>query len=408
MKPLDRTSDERPAPTVDPPPRRSLPHLLLLGAFLLIIFGVPIGQALVDKLIEKEDKPVFLTLFDRAPAEAHLRAFEKTLEGSSTVEKKVRPFFQYWRYKLLGGLGEKALAGTGRWFFYTPGMRYLVEPYFRDLDVKPPTDPLTTIVDFRRQLAAHGIELLVVPLPGKATIYPDRLVAGLKPGPAFGAHTARFIAELRHRGVSVLDLTPHFLAARKAQPNTALYMAADTHWTGDGVKLAAALLATEVRKQAWYAARTARRAYTRKALTVERRGDVPKMTKIPHQERLFVPERVAAYQVFDAAGKPYEDPEENKDAPILLLGDSFSRVFQTDAPEAAGLIANLAFELQLPLSSIINDGGASTLVRQALARDLTLLAGKKLVIYAFVERDIRLGLKGWQKIELWTKDELGK
>jgi hypothetical protein len=243
----------------------------------------------------------------------------------------------------------------------------------------------------------------VVPVPGKASVYPDRLARGAEPDVAVAAHTARFIAELRRRGVEVLDLDPVYHQARKQRPQVQLYMAADTHWTGEGVRLTAETIAALVRKQAWYRARKERTRYTRKRVTVPRRGDIPRMTRLPHQEQLFGEEQVRVYQVLDAEGELYEDPDEYAEAPILLLGDSFSRVFQTDEPESAGLIANLAYELQVPISSIVNDGGASTLVRQELARDLEILEGKKLVIYAFVERDIRFGMKGWQKIELWEE-----
>ena len=113
------------------------------------------------------------------------------------------------------------------------------------------------------------------------------------------------------------------------------------------------------------------------------------MTRIPREERLFPPESVPCWQVRSRHGdSPYQD---DAASPILLLGDSFARVF---------LIANLAFELQLPLTSIVNDGGASTLVRQELARDPEQLRGKRLVIWIFAERDARFGLQGWQRIQL--------
>lgn len=376
-------------------------HLTLLGIFLALIVVVPVAQAIIDVKVEEESKPFFLTLFTQSPSEKNLRDFEDKLEESSYFEQKVRPFFQYWRYYALRDLGEKALRGDEGWYFYTPGLRYLVEPYFRELTTPPKTDPVEAIADFRRQLKERGIRLLVVPVPGKASVYPDKLVGGLEPGVAYGDHTARFIGELRKKGVEVLALNPVYQAARKARPKEQLYMAADTHWTGAGVKLTAETIAAVVRKQPWYRAHKARTTYTRKTVKLKRRGDIPKMTRIPRQEQLFGEETVTAYQILDAEGELYEDPEAYKEAPILLMGDSFSRVFQTDEPESAGMIANLAYELHVPLSSIVNDGGASTLVRQALAQDLEILEGKKLVIYSFVERDIRFGMKGWPKIEIW-------
>jgi hypothetical protein len=54
----------------------------------------------------------------------------------------------------------------------------------------------------------------------------------------------------------------------------------------------------------------------------------------------------------------------------------------------------------MPLASIVNDGGASTLVRHELSRHWQLLEGKKLVIWEFVERDIRFGTEGWKYVPL--------
>jgi hypothetical protein len=48
----------------------------------------------------------------------------------------------------------------------------------------------------------------------------------------------------------------------------------------------------------------------------------------------------------------------------------------------------------------VNDGGASTLVRQQLSRRPELLRGKRLVIWEFVERDIYYGAEGWKAVPL--------
>ncbi len=402
-------SENAPRQTAKPSrPREFAPSVALFVVFGLIILGVPLAQAVIDVKIEKEDKPVFLTLFDQAPTEKNLRAFEKTLEQSSTVEQKLRPLFQYTRYRTLQALGEKALAGHDGWYFYTPGVRYLVEPYFRDLPKPPKTDPVLTLVDLQRQLKAHGVDLLVIPIPGKGTIYPDHLVSGLAATALVNTNTTRFINELRKKKIRVLNLAQVFRQARQAHPKIPLYMPSDTHWAGDGVKLAAATIAAKLRKMGWYQSWKTRRHYTRKRVVVKRPGDILKMTKIPYQETLFPKQKVSTYQVKTKAGELYEDAEDNSPAPILLLGDSFSRVFETDEPESAGLVANLAYELPVPVASIVNDGGASTLVRQALARDMESLAGKKLLIYTFVERDIRFGMKGWERIALWQDADNAK
>ena len=57
-------------------------------------------------------------------------------------------------------------------------------------------------------------------------------------------------------------------------------------------------------------------------------------------------------------------------------------------------VAHLALNPGFGLSSIISNGGASTLVRRQLARKPALLKGKQVVVWRFVERDIRFGAEG--------------
>ena len=131
---------------------------------------------------------------------------------------------------------------------------------------------------------------------------------------------------------------------------------------------------------------------------VKRRSDVAQMVKAPGIEEKYPPEDVLCYQVVQKNdGNPYRD---DPHSPVLVLGDSFLRIYQTDEPTSAGFVAHLAMKLRRPLASIVNDGGASTLVRQELARRAGFLQGKRLVIWEFVERDIRFGMEGWKEVSL--------
>jgi hypothetical protein len=139
-------------------------------------------------------------------------------------------------------------------------------------------------------------------------------------------------------------------------------------------------------------------AYDVKPATVHRLGDVVRMLQVPQIEQDIAPEDVSCQQIVrqDTQSPYHDDP----DAEILVLGDSFLRIYGQDEPQSAGFIAHLAYELRQPVASIVNDGGASTLVRQGLHRRPRLLTGKKLVIWEFVERDIRFGAEGWQRVPL--------
>jgi hypothetical protein len=52
------------------------------------------------------------------------------------------------------------------------------------------------------------------------------------------------------------------------------------------------------------------------------------------------------------------------------------------------------------MMSLVNDGGGSTLVREELCGQPAFLKNKKVVLWEFVERDIGIGLKGWQRTAL--------
>ncbi|SIN95935.1 hypothetical protein [Fibrobacter sp. UWB11] len=100
---------------------------------------------------------------------------------------------------------------------------------------------------------------------------------------------------------------------------------------------------------------------------------------------------------YDTTITPFKD--DFRKSEILILGDSFSRIYQTDSPVNAGWIAHFAKNMNRPVASIVSDGGASTLVREKLARKSSVLKGKKLLIWEFVERDLRFGAEGWKSVE---------
>jgi hypothetical protein len=370
----------------------------LAFAFLGVLFLVPLFQGIWEKVVEGESLRV-LRVFTQVPSETNLRSFEKELEDNSKVADALRPAFRQLRWWLMRDLGDKAVAAADGWAYYGPNIRYLAE---RDPRTQASQgraeDPADTVVDFAQQLGRRGIRLLLVPIPSKPSIAPERLRRGLAPSLALSVHTRRFMDELRGRGIDVFDLfTPLVREQSQSPDKPRLYLAADTHWTGEGARLAASLVAGHVRELLGASPPEPRHNYRREAVTVARRPDIPRMSRLPGEVSAFPSENTIAYRVFDEAGEPYAD---NDDAQILLLGDSFSRIYHTDEPGAAGLIANLAFELHTPLASIVNDGGASTLVRQELVRNLDLLKGKRLVIWTFAERDLRFGMKGWEKIAL--------
>jgi hypothetical protein len=354
------------------------------GFFLALIYCVPFAQAVAE--FSRGHWPRFLEIFTAAPTRQNLRAYDKQLEEDSLVAQAVRPWMQYSQFRLLGDAGEKVLLGRDGWLFYRPDLRYLLEPAEAE-------DPQRAILDFRDQLARQGIHLLMLPVPGKPTLYADRLTWRVNGDPIYSP-TRGLISRLRSAGVEAVDLFALFERLRtRAHP---YYLLRDTHWSGEAARIAAEFTAARLENLGWISLGDSR--YTVRSLLVARRSDIARMTRAPLIEASFSPERVDCEQVVDAAtGLPYHD---DPDSPVLVLGDSFLRMYQTDEPRSAGFIAHLARALRRPVASVVNDGGASTLVRQELARRAQLLRGKKIVVWEFVERDIRFGMEGWQRVPI--------
>ncbi len=155
-------------------------------------------------------------------------------------------------------------------------------------------------------------------------------------------------------------------------------------------------MAERILAQGWYKAGDV--TYDTRPAMVRRLGDVLQMLQVPQIERQFEPEAIDCSQVMRPDGGGIFRPTPQSE--ILVIGDSFLRIFEQDEPLAAGLIAHLSRALRRPVAALVSDGGASTLVRQELYRRPALLAGKKVVVWEFVERDIRLGAEGWQLVPL--------
>jgi hypothetical protein len=319
------------------------PHqYLFLSWFLAVIFAVPLSQA-----------PRILSVGDW-------------------------PYLQRLWFQLFGEAGEKVIAGREGWLFYRPDVRYLVEP------AGGAEDPVAAIAGFRDQLKRRGIELIVLPVPGKPSIHPEKLTRRAEGG--VRSPTMDTIRRLRTAGIEVVDLFELF-GPRGGEP---YYLRRDTHWSGRAARLAGETVARRILELGWASAGDVE--YKLRELRVPRKSDIARMIGLVDVEEVLCEQIVRA-----GTGEPYRD---DPNSPVLVLGDSFLRMYQTDEPRAAGFIAHLARELRFPVASIVNDGGASTLVRQELSRRPELLSGKRVVVWEFVERDIRYGTEGWKPVPL--------
>jgi hypothetical protein len=372
-------------------------YIVVVAVFLAVIMVPGLIQTVSE--LRHGERPRSLDIFLQPPTARNLHGYEQSLEETSLVINQFRPWMQYIEWRFLDDAGEKAVVGRHGWLFYRPSVRYLIE---RETGAHESVaaSPLAAIRSFRDQLQAQGIRLLVVPVPNKESIYPGMLAKRAEDaGVVVSEQTRRLLGQLEQCGIEHVDLFEVFRRARQGESQSdprRLYLTQDSHWSPEGARLAAGAVARRV-----LAPGTVNRgdhAYTIRSVTVRRHGDLVQMLRVQQIERALEPERLDCLQVLQSdARTPYRDVPESD---VLILGDSFLRVYEEDDPGAAGFIAHVARELGQPLSSIVNDGGASTLVRQTLARRPALLSNKRLVIWEFAERDIRYGTEGWQIVPL--------
>ncbi len=237
-----------------------------------------------------------------------------------------------------------------------------------------------------------------MPAPNKASVYPERLTRRAADLPiAIGAETQSLFRRLHEAGVEVVNLFE--LYGRMKTRNAAApswYLARDSHWSAAGLALAAKAVSQRLEQRGWVS--PGHIEFATRPVPVRRVGDVIRMLEEPQIEARLASESVTCLQVVHPdTGRVYQDDPESG---ILVLGDSFLRIFEQDEPGSAGFLAHLAYQLRQPVTSIVNDGGASTLVRQELFRRPDYLKFKKVVVWEFVERDIRFGIEGWQSVPL--------
>jgi hypothetical protein len=380
--------------------------LTLVAIFLLIIYSVPIGQAVLEKL--RDEESMLGDLFQRKPTRENLHQYEQDLENASYAKELVQPRMQQLltRHGRVGN--KKAVVGSARWLYYTPGVLYVGGPGFLDPDLQQTRikasldegdtgvhpDPRPAVVALHQALLRRGIRLILFPVPDKATIQPLELHGRGARGGSLPAETnpdyRRFVDEIRRAGVLVFDPTPPEL--RPGEP--ARYLVQDTHWTPAFMESVAAQLARFIRTEATLPPAPAP-GWKVVPQEVTRVGDIVDMLKLPEDQRVFAPSTITVQQVQGPDGQPWQ-PKESAD--VLLMGDSFTNVFSAPSMgwgEAAGLAPHLARALGRDLDLIAqNDSGAFAtrkLLSEALAAGEDRLAGKKVVIWQLAARELAVG-----------------
>ena len=363
-------------------------QLVLSGFFLFLIFLYPLVQCVCHSPFGE---------WRRAETAGRaIKAYETAIEETSLLRKWLLPPVQYLVTGLFSLGNEKVIIGKNGWLFFSGDYEYLLDPGFlrpeklhkRSLaGVRP--DPAAAIADFSRQLKQRGIRLILLPVPAKPAIYPDMLGAGRSAGPCRNSSWPDFLARMKSAGVTVIDLTEDFAKMRRQGREP--YLKTDTHWTPEGMKLAADRIA-----EALSVGTPPQNGPYPAAVRQTGTGDIAAMLKLPPGRVFFPPETV---ELTPVTGGPDRNSE------ILLLGDSFTNIYSLEAMNwgtRSGLAEMLSVRLGRPVDSLVRNDAGAYASRQMLAQELKRgsdrLRGKKTVIWEFAMRELASG--DWKMIGL--------
>ncbi len=341
--------------------------------------------------------------------------FETRLENDSLLQKAFIPPVQWALTGWLKAGNENAYCGRDGWLFFRPGLdfatgRGFLDPFVlqararsgNEWTAPPQPDPLQAIVDFRNQLRARDVALVVMPVPVKPMIYPEKFSRRFDRNdrPLRNPSCAAFLAALRAEAIPVYDAADLLFALKSELPDGS-FLRTDTHWTPAAMRRCAGELARFLEDTVPFA-QPADDEPVRQSVSVTRHGDILDMLKLPGGQTFYEPQTVGIEPVSNPAHAPWTpDPA----AEILLLGDSFSNIYSLEGMgwgANAGFAEQLAAEARRPVDRIaLNDNGAFA-TRQELAADLARgndrLAGKKVVVWQFAARELAVG--DWKLIEM--------
>ncbi len=348
---------------------------ICLAAVLLVVTGPAIGQPKPDQKTEKQA--------------AELRA-------------------------RLGKLAAKAdtmtVVGKDGWLFPANELRHVsVGRFWSDAAQKVSRaripsrrDPLAAIVAYDKACKQAGIKLILLPVPPKSIVYPDKIadmdlpVEG--PLPRLDTIHQEFYRVLAEKGVTVLDITMDLLAARaKGQK---VYCKTDAHWSPTACRIAAERLAVYLAETRWPAEPEPVKT-TSENRKFEIIGDLVRTLPSGVESGK---ETLTGWFVGRAGAETFTPVSQDPSSPLLILADSHGLVFHTGGDmhvKGAGLADQLTAELGFGVDLIAARGSAATPVRVNLyrkaARNPDWLAGKKVIVWCFTVRELTESA-GWAEV----------
>lgn len=385
-----------------------------------VVKGNPFGKLMYNVYVVKEqDGAVAPVVHEQAAAAPVAAIIDKRADTAVSANMKanytrlaaeIKPFITYeaWAKQNAAGLGnlktflgtipaeQMGFEGKDNWVFFRKSCDYILGG---DLNAQAKDkNPIPSLVELKKFLASKGVNLLFVPVPNKEEVYYDKLPCTTIPDAAavYNPYSRKFIKDAQDAGIEVIDLLPLFLAAKAKDKDSKekVYQLHDTHWTDRGLEIAATAIADRVKQYGWYSSITPAK-YSIVDTTFDRQGDI--VDKLPDAlKSKYAPVNLKGAMVRAADGKPYKGAATD---PIILMGDSFTGVFESVDCKSAGVGAHIAANSGVGVDIITSWGGGPGVRNKMLRARSTALGQKRLVIYMMVARDLYNYSQSWEPLK---------
>jgi hypothetical protein len=361
---------------------RTAASVALTASFLMAICGIPLLRFADD--CARGRFPEALALLSRPPTSAALSAWEDRIEQGDPCSSWVRSWYPWALYILLGDSTGNVINGKDGWLFYKESVDTATQ---RGEKVDLHDNACRAISELQESLRGKGATLLLVPIPNKETIYPDKLVGGsVVSEPKTSDRTRRFRMWLEEAGVPNVDLFDVFSSERSKDRagGVDLYLKRDSHWSPRGAFVAARATASWLREHGLIDSKIVVRGLPQDLARNEAPSDLYDM--------LMKSWRPDGPEVVDVPIWPEVAVGNPKNAEILLLGDSFLGSYRE---QSQGFTAALRALTGCQITDVVVVGSPAKGV-QALKTQLAESENIKLVIWLFAERKLGLasGIEG--------------
>lgn len=381
------------------------PQQLATFIGLVVLICVPIlsGLLRVPELKDVREMRPLATWPDwgKTKLEKWPAAFEAWLGDHFPARTRIVQWYGLVRHRWLGEHSGRVMIGRDDWLFYI-GENTVPDLFGRDRMNQSELQQWQQAVEGRRAWwRERGADYLVVLVPNKSTIYPERLPAFLRSQ----ARPGKFDQIIDHLSkekspVTVFDLRPALFAAKET---STVYWPTDSHWNGEGLAAGSAAIIARLRELGVPLRAPESENWT-KIETVAREGDcIGLLTmngrwplQLVSQLRLnfppdlrAVPTPLTDFPVWESVGPwavPLAFERTSGVGRAVMLCDSFFRV--GGQPGEVNSQTPLVLEFQR-FVSLWNWNGTTNMANYDMIADIAAREKPTLVIEQWTERYLR-------------------